>query len=230
MNNVLLLHGAIGAMSQFTELEKFLVNDFKVHSLNFPGHGGEPVPAEPFSIKMFAEDILRYLDSNGMEKISIFGYSIGGYAVMYLARYSPNRVGKIFTLATKFLWNEEISEHEVKMLNYDKIKEKVPAFALELGNRHTPQDLKTILNKTAEMMINLGKHNELKSEDYLLINPDVLVGIGDRDKTVTLNETVDVYKALPNGRLIVLPNTPRPFEGIETNRLADEIKRFFKKK
>ena len=226
MSNILLLHGALGAKSQFAELEKMLTNDYPVHSVNFSGHGGEPIPSEPFSIKMFAQDILHYLDENKIDKINIFGYSMGGYAAMYLARHNPSRVGKIFTIATKYLWNEEISAREVKMLNYDKMKEKIPAFIRDLEKRHAPQDLKTILNKTAEMMINLGKDSELKPEDYPLIEHDVIVGLGDSDKMVTIQETLDVHNNLPNGRMIVLQNTPHRFEGIKTGQLADEIKRY----
>jgi pimeloyl-ACP methyl ester carboxylesterase len=227
LNDLLLLHGALGAKSQFKELEKMLASAFRVHSINFSGHGGEPVPEEPFGIKMFADDILRYLDANNIEKINIFGYSMGGYAAMYLARHNPGRVAKIFTIGTKFLWNEEISAREVKMLNYEKMKEKIPAFAAELEKRHPGQELKTILNKTAGMLINLGRKNELNDEDYPLINHDVVVGIGDGDKMVTMQETLDVYNKLPNGRLVVLQNTPHPFEGIKTEQLTDEIKRFF---
>lgn len=227
MNDLLLLHGALGAKSQYIELGKKLSPAFRVHSINFSGHGGKPVPAETFSIKMFAEDILRYLDSNSIEKIDIFGYSMGGYTAIYLARHFPARVGKIFTIGTKFLWDKEISKREVNMLNYEKMKEKVPAFAAELEMRHSPQGLKTILNKTAELMLNLGRNSELKYEDYLLINNEAVLGIGDGDKMVTMQETLDVYHRLPNGRLMVLQNTPHPFEGIKTEQLVDEIKRFF---
>lgn len=226
MKKILLLHGALGAKSQFEELEKILSSSFIVHTMNFPGHGGKPLPAEPFSIRMFAEDILRRLDDNKIEKINIFGYSMGGYAAMYLARNYPQRTGKIMTVATKFLWDEEIASREVRMLNYDKMKEKVPAYAAELEKRHAPQDLKTILDKTAEMMINLGMDNELKPEDYPLINNEIIVGLGDSDKMVTVQETLDVFNLLPNGRLMVLQNTPHPLERVKTEQLADEIKRF----
>jgi hypothetical protein len=77
------------------------------------------------------------------------------------------------------------------------------------------------------MMLNLGKNNELKSEDFGLIRHEIMAGIGDRDKMVTLEETVEVYKALPNGRLLILPNTPHPFEQVNIDRLSWEINSFF---
>lgn len=227
MKDLLLLHGALGAKTQFTQLENRLRSDFKVHSINFSGHGGEPVPDKQFSIKLFAEDILKYIDSKKIDSINIFGYSMGGYAALYLAANYPERAGKIFTTATKFYWDPEVSAREIKMLDYFKMKEKIPAFLSELEKRHAPQSIEIILHKTREMMVNLGKSNDLKPNDFELIKHDVTVGIGDRDKMVTLAETVDVYKKLQNGKLLVLPNTPHPFEGIDIERLVFEIMKIF---
>lgn len=84
-----------------------------------------------------------------------------------------------------------------------------------------------MLEKTREMMINLGKENNLLINDYSLIENEVLVGIGDRDKMVTIEETVDVYLTLKSGKLLVLPNTPHPLEQVSVERLVYEIKNFF---
>ena len=227
MKNLLLLHGALGAKSQFTELENTLQKNFNVYSINFKGHGGSPIPNSPFSMKMFAEDVLKWLEGNKLNSINIFGYSMGGYAALYLAKHQPARIDKIFTLATKFKWSEEIANKEVKFLNPDKIKVKIPEFAEELKQRHSPQDWEKILQKTAEMMNNLGKQNELTVSNYQGIEHEVLIGIGDRDKMVTLEESIEVYRRFKNGKLLVLPDTPHPFEQVDTFRLALEIKDFF---
>lgn len=227
MNNLLLLHGALGSKKQFNTIEKYLSGQFTVYTTDFSGHGGNTIPAEPFSIRMFSEDILKLLNENHIEKINIFGYSMGGYAALYLAKRNPERIGKIFTLATKFEWNEEIAAREVKMLDAAKIKEKVPKFAEELKQRHHPQDWELVLSKTAEMMTNLGKQNELREEDYSAIENEVLAGIGDRDKMVTLEETINVYRRLKNGKLIVLPGTPHPLEQVDTGILGNAIVDFF---
>jgi pimeloyl-ACP methyl ester carboxylesterase len=227
MDNLLLLHGALGSKKQFSALEKFLSEKFNVYSLDFTGHGGNTIPDEPFSIRMFSADILEWLNHKGIEKINIFGYSMGGYAALYLARHNHERVEKIFTLATKFEWTEEIAAREVKMLDAAKIKEKVPKFAEELKQRHQGQDWEKVLDKTSEMMKNLGKHNELSDEDYAEIKNEVMVGVGDTDKMVTLEETISVYRRLKNGRLIVLPETPHPLEQVDMVRLGFEIERFF---
>ena len=78
MHKLLLLHGAIGAKDQLQPLAQALKNDYEVHALNFSGHGGEQMP-NSFSIELFANDVLTYLDKTNIQKINIFGYSMGGY-------------------------------------------------------------------------------------------------------------------------------------------------------
>ncbi len=40
MKDLLLLHGALGAKSQFDKLADLLCTTYIVHALNFEGHGG----------------------------------------------------------------------------------------------------------------------------------------------------------------------------------------------
>lgn len=226
MQQILLLHGAIGAMDQLSELENELADSFEVNRLNFSGHGDSPFSGEPFSIALFAEEVVSFLDKKKIETISIFGYSMGGYVAMYLAKHHPQRVHKIITLATKFNWDEAIAAKEMKMLNAEKIEEKLPDFAGSLQKRHTPNNWKTVLEKTASMLFEMGKNNPLRSGDYGDIKHPVLVMMGDRDKMVSLDETLEVYKALPNAQLAVLPATAHPIEMVNSGRLAYELRRF----
>lgn len=228
MNRILLLHGAIGAKDQFRVLRELLSAEMEVHTMNFTGHGGGEIPEEPFTIDMFAGDIIKYLDSNHMDEINVFGYSMGGYAALYAALNNPGRIGKIFTLATKFEWTPEIAEREVKMLDAQKMKIKVPKFAQELAKRHGEDKWEILLKKTADMMTGLGNRNVLTAELMKQVNNKVLVGIGDSDKMVSLEETITAYRALPNANLIVLPATPHPIEMADSTRLSAEIKSFFK--
>ena len=79
------------------------------------------------------------MNENYIQTIDIFGYSMGGYVALWLARFYPDRVGKIFTLGTKLKWNDEEAEKEIKMLNPEKVELKVPAFAQQLAERHGEQ-------------------------------------------------------------------------------------------
>jgi pimeloyl-ACP methyl ester carboxylesterase len=226
MEHILLLHGATGSKDQLLPVEKKLADSFTVHSLNFSGHGGSPLIEETFSIHRFASEVISFLDEREIDSINIFGYSMGGYVAMYLAKHHPQRIIKIITLATKFAWDETIAAREIKMLNAAKIEEKLPDFAAALKKRHAPNNWKIVLEKTAAMLAAMGEDNPLKPADYPEIEHRVLLMLGDRDKMVTLDETVEVYKNLPKAQLAILPNTSHPIEMANADRLAGEIRSF----
>ncbi len=226
MQPLLLLHGAIGAHTQLNEIEQQLSEYYKVYKLDFSGHGGKPFSDQPFSIELFADEVLAALDKDGLEKVSIFGYSMGGYVAMMLAKKHPDRIDKIATLATKFYWDEPTAEKELKMLNANKIEEKLPGFAKTLKERHAPNNWKEVLQHTKEMLLVMGKDNPLKLTDYEHIEIPSLIMLGDRDKMITMQETVDVYNIMPNAQMAMLPKTPHPIEQVNLKALLFHLKQF----
>lgn len=226
MKHLLLLHGAIGAKDQLQQLADLLKTDFIVHVFNFNGHGGKPFAEEPFSIEAFANELVEYLSTQQITQASVFGYSMGGYIALYLAKKRPELFSEIITLATKFQWNEAVAAKEAAMLNADIILEKVPVFAEQLKQRHHPNDWKLVLNKTKEMLLQMGKENPLQLSDYATINQPVLLLLGDNDKMVTSEESEYVKKALPNSSFQLLEQTAHPVEKANSNVLADIIREF----
>ena len=226
MQHLLLLHGAIGSKDQLQPLANVLQENFIIHTIDFSGHGGSAIPEAPFSIDLFATQALEYLDQNNVAEVNIFGYSMGGYVALYLAKHHPNKLKKIITLGTKFYWDETIAAKEIKMLDPEIIQQKIPAFATQLKERHAPADWKGVLKKTRDLLEGLGNNSPLKSRHYLDILIPCLLLLGDRDKMITLEETIAIHKQLPNAQLGILPATPHPIEQMDIGLLAFFIKRF----
>lgn len=226
MQQVLLLHGALGSVEQFDELETELSADFIIHTLNFSGHGGLPIPEEGFTIELFAKDVLNYLDQQRIDSINIFGYSMGGYVALYLSLQHLHRIESIFTLATKFDWSDESTSREVKMLNPEKMEAKIPSFVKILQEKHELTAWKDVVQQTSSMMQRLSKQ-PMAEKDFQKIEIPVRLAVGDRDQMVSINETEQTYRSLKQGSLLVLPNTVHPFEKVDTERLVNELKLFF---
>jgi pimeloyl-ACP methyl ester carboxylesterase len=226
MKHLLLLHGAIGAKDQLAPLADQLHQQYPIHTLNFDGHGGAAMPAEPFSIPLFAKNVIDYCTAANITTADIFGYSMGGYVAMYLAKHTPSLVGKVLTLATKFHWDEPTATRETKMLDAATISQKVPAFAAQLQQRHAPNDWTVVLENTKAMLLQLGQQNVLQVCDYTSIQHPCLLMLGDKDKMVTPEETVAVYRALPSAQLCILPGTPHPIEQVDLSLLTLHINRF----
>lgn len=225
---ILLLHGAIGSSAQLQPLSEILKSrGFDPKLFDFAGHGGREISNAAFSIRLFAEEVISWLDDHRIGTIDIFGYSMGGYVALYLAKHYPERAGKIMTVATKLEWTIEIAEKERKMLNPQKIEEKVPKFAAALAQRHAPQDWKEVLGRTGQMMTEMGVHPPMKDVDFSAINSHVLLSVGDKDNMVSREETEHVHHVIQGSSFRILPNTPHPIEQINPDLLAQEISVFF---
>ncbi len=172
MKEILLLHGALGSKDQFDGLQTALSAQFKVHTFNFSGHGRRPSHHHAFTIQNFCHEVLDWMNENYIKTTDVFGYSMGGYVALWMARFYPDRIGRIFTLGTKLKWNEEEAEREIKLLNPEKIVEKVPAFAQALAQLHGEHEWKSVMTKTAALMRDLA-HTHLTDQDFIQLGNTV---------------------------------------------------------
>jgi len=224
-NPILILHGALGSASQLESVKSAMESSgMTVHSLNFSGHGGASFQNH-FGIEQFADDTLKYIKSHHLKQVNIFGYSMGGYVALWLAKKYPDIVGKILTLGTKFDWSAESASREVKKLNAEKILEKIPAFARILESRHAPNDWKILIQKTADMMMALGESPILTKEILQAIQHPTLICLGDQDDMADRNYSEQVASFLPNGKFMLLENTPHPIEKVDLKKLISLIPR-----
>lgn len=222
---LLLLHGALGSKAQLARLETALADPYTVHALNFEGHGGRE-SREAFSMGLFTQNVIDFLAEQHVSRAHIFGYSMGGYVALNLALHHPELVGSIVTFGTKFNWTPEAARKEVKMLNPEVIEAKVPRFAAHLQSMHHPSNCREVLSKTASMMMDLGKQPPLTPVALSNIDQQVLIGIGDLDNMVSIDESRAAAAALPNGQLNILEGFKHPIEKNNLEALAELIHDF----
>ena len=224
-SKLLLLHGALGTSMQFQILKEKLLPHLDVFDFNFSGHGSNKSEGD-FSIDLFCTDALEYLKEHHLENVNIFGYSMGGYVALRLGRDYPDKINKIITLATKFDWSPETATKEARMLIPEIIEEKIPKFAEDLQRRHAPNDWKSIVRRTSEMMTGLGNGKAMKMEDFKTIDHHILICIGDEDKMVSIEESERVANYLKNGALKIIPGFKHPIETNDPDVLASLILNF----
>lgn len=222
--HLILLHGALGAESQFERVKGFVRGYDNVHTFNFQGHGGSPLPSQLNMVELtnqLSHFIKQVVPVHS--HLTVFGYSMGGYAALLLASQNICNIGRIITLGTKLRWTPEIAEKEIHMLNPEILEKKVPAFVSALTELHAPQDWKELMRLTREMIIDLGNQQYLSNDVLAKINVPVKFMIGDRDNMVTLDETVAAFRTTPGASLAVLPDTAHPVERVNFERLCFEI-------
>lgn len=224
--SVLLLHGALGAASSMVPLAERLAPHFTVHGMDFAGHGGAPAPDGALSVDVLTAQVASYVAEHGLAPARIFGYSLGGYVALHLAATRPELVGRVATLATKLAWTPEVSMQMARQFDVGTIRAKAPKFADALAAMHQGMGWEALLGATRTMLDDLGANPRLTPEVLRTIACPARLGVGDRDVTVSVDETLTAARAMPAGELEVHPATPHALERVDLDRLAGTLVAF----
>lgn len=224
--NLLLLHGALGTRQQLAALSAVLPG-VRTRTLEFRGHGERAIPEEGLSMEVFVQDIEIALDEAGWEEVHLFGYSMGGYAALLFASRFPERVSSVVTLGTKLQWDREGLDRERRLLDPQKMTEKVPQFVLDLLTWHGPGRWEQLVHATASLITGLHEHPPLTPEVLGRITMPTLLCVGDRDRTAVPEHTLEAARLMPHASTLVLPNTQHPFDAVDLNVLLPHLRAFW---
>ncbi len=236
---LVLLHGALGAAAQLAPLAALLADDFRVLTLDFAGHGARRVSTagstseeeaehDNWRLETFVDNLAELIETENIGPARVFGYSMGGYAALTLAARQPALIHSVLTLGTKFVWDEATAARETARLDPAVIRSKVPAFADALAALHVDgAGWETVVRGTADVLRRLGQAPLLTPDVFASIRQPVRVLVGDRDATVTVEETATAFRALSGGQLGVLPATPHPLDRVPLRALTEQIRTFF---
>ena len=218
---LVLLHGALGAAEQLQPLAELLAAHFRVLPLDFAGHGARPAAPDSWRLTHFADNLAELIMAENVAPARVFGYSMGGYAALTLAARRPELVEAVVTLGTKFFWDEATAAREAAPLDPATIQAKVPGLAAAPAARHAAgAGWEAVVRGTADVLHGLGREPLLTPEVLAGIRQPVRILVGDRDNTVSIEETAAAFRALPIAELGVLPNTQHPLERVDPTTLA----------
>ena len=218
---LLLLHGALGSARQLHPLSTH-VSDRSPAALDLPGHGGLPI-LEPFSMELFADAALHFLDRENIQQADIFGYSMGGYVALWLAWKYQERVRSVVTLNTKLDWTPDTATRMTAMFDPEKIEAKVPAFAEALAQAHAPTDWKQVARYTAQLLHDLGNGLGLPTEAYGQITCPVTILRGEFDHTVSAEESQQVAALIPHATYHEIPGGKHAIEQVDVEAIVRKI-------
>jgi pimeloyl-ACP methyl ester carboxylesterase len=186
---LLLLHG--GGNSIHGSFAKQLDVFAKGHSLVAPeqiGHGHSPDAAGPITYARMASDTAALLDQLGLKDVDVVGWSDGGIVALILAVQHPELVRRLVVSGANFTPEGYLAEDLKQM----RAKDVAPAT--------------TIGAKLNHLWATSPTKEELNPALLSGIHKRVLVMAGDHD-AILLDHTIALYRALPDGRLCILPGT-----------------------
>lgn len=190
---LILLHGNGEDAGYFEhQLEPF-ARYFRVIAIDTRGHGRTPRGEAPFTISQFAEDLLAFMDRQGIEKAHILGFSDGGNIAMVFAMVHPERVERLI------LDGANLDASGVKA------RFQIP---IEIGYRIARSFARKSpgAGKKAELLGLMVNDPDVKPEELSRIQSPTLVIAGDRDM-IKDRHTRLIAASIPGAELVILSGT-----------------------
>ena len=148
---ILLIHGFLGAKEIWKEFESRLAKNFKVVSIDLPGHGQSECIGYVHNMELLAECCKSLLIHLSIRKAVVVGHSLGGYVSLAFGEKFPDSVlGLMLVNSTAKGDSKERKKSRdqlIKLVKKDRIKVLtflVPGF-FSLKNRRTASQIKSYL-------------------------------------------------------------------------------------
>jgi pimeloyl-ACP methyl ester carboxylesterase len=192
-----------------------LAQTHKVYAVELQGHGRTTDINRPITYQNLADDVAGFMDTVGLTKADVFGYSMGAIAGLQLAIRHPQKVNRLVAASVAYDvkgWQPEF-QAAIPQLNVEMIL-GMP-FAAEYRKLAPNPDGFPAL---AEKLIALEKEPMAWEAEVRALKTPVLIITSDAD-VATLEHSVamfrllgggimgDMGKPLPASRLAVLPAT-----------------------
>lgn len=184
---LILLHGNGGSSDYFRGQIDGFARWYHVYALDTRGHGKTPRGSLPFTIRQFADDLRCFMDSRGIEKAHLLGFSDGANVALVFAIRCPERVDRLI------LNGANLSPAGVK---------RSVQLPIELGYR--------IAKRFSLRSESAGRHGEMLGlmvnepmiapEELALIRSRTLVIAGTQD-LIRRSHTELIARSIPDSRL-----------------------------
>lgn len=199
---LVLLHGFGGCSQDWAPLISEWSSHFQLIVPDMRGHGRSESPVKVFRHRDSADDILALLDHLNISSFKGLGVSGGGNVLLHLATRHPERVkAMVLVSATSYF----PAQARPIMRQYpDTISQQ----DLETMRKRHPggdQQIKALLASTRSFADSYDDMNF--TPPYLAtIQARTLIIQGDRDPFYPVEISVEMYRAIPNSSLWIIPN------------------------
>jgi pimeloyl-ACP methyl ester carboxylesterase len=219
---IVILHGAQGTGAIMKPLADELRDCAEAFTPNMLGHGGREVP-ESLSIEALAADVLAQMDTAGLRRAYLFGFSSGGLVALYLARHFAERFYGVCTVAAKYVFDQRTVSHWTYMISFERLERPGSKRPQELAKDHAPQDWKKVVSMNRDMFLEFGKKAPLTELDLQAISIPALLFSSNEDQIVPLEETVALGKLIPNSKSVLFHGQCHPFHVVPVPVVAKAI-------
>ena len=200
---LLLLHGFMGTGDDWRHVFAAPLDGYRVIAPDLRGHGRSTNPSGMFRFADVARDILALLDHLGLNRVRAIGMSAGANTLLHMATQQPSRIDALIHVSG----TPRFPEPARTMMRSMTEESRSEAEWAEMRGRHVHGD---------DQIRALWRHARGFADDHQDMNFDAaslaaiaarsLVVHGDRDPLYPVELAVELYRAIPDAALWVVPN------------------------
>lgn len=188
------------------------------------GGSGSKVPTK---IDDMAADAIAFIRALGLNKVDLFGFSLGGAVAQVVALRAPDLVRKIVLAGTgprggggidkmativggaylKAALTRQDARNYLFFPRTPDGKRAAAAYFDRLAERTTDRDTTISLQARLAQLRAIIAGGKAAPDDLSAITQPVLVANGDHDVMVASEHSVDLANRLPNAKVVIYPNS-----------------------
>ncbi len=187
---LILLHGNGENCGYFAGQMDAFAEQYHVYAIDTRGHGKTDRGNSPFTIRQFADDLLGFMDEQGIDKAHILGFSDGGNIAMVFAIRYPERVNRLILNGAN--------------LNASGVK-RMTQIPIEIGYKIALKsaDKSEQAKRNAEMLGLMVNDPNVEPDELSKITAPTLVIAGTRDMIKEAHTRL-IAEKIPDSKLVFI--------------------------
>ena len=182
---LVLLHGFTGTGRSWRNFVDDFAEHYRLIIPDLRGHGRSTNPTGRFTHRQSALDVFALLDQLGLERFKAMGSSTGGMTLIHMATQQPARVIM-----------RQTSPETASPERWENMRK---------NHQHGDDQIRALLNQFNNFQDSYDDMNF--TEPYLsTITAKTLIVHGDRDHFFPVSIPVEMYSAIPDSYLWIVPN------------------------
>jgi pimeloyl-ACP methyl ester carboxylesterase len=218
---VLFLHGWLGSWRYWFPTMEVVSDHFRTFSFDFWGFGdsrqtGLRATGQE-SIRHYSDQVLRFLNELGIDRVMLVGHSMGGMVAMKTALDHPERVTRVVTVGAPFAgesiaWFLRLTDMPLLANTFARwswLRRSLFSFFMGQGQNPSVQEIinDTVKSNGNTLNATIGSmmRTDLRPTLHMLKVPALIVH-GGRDEIVHPNQ-VDLFDPIPAAQIMLFPGS-----------------------
>jgi non-heme chloroperoxidase len=232
---IVMLHGFTDSWFSYSRVLPLIDPKYHVYVLDQRGHGNSDRPQEGYTPRNFAEDVLAFMESKELKKVTVVGHSMGSFVAQYVAALAPKRVNNLVLIGSAASARNSAVKELQQAINSlsDRVSEEfIRDFQTGTVAQPVPEEfMNSVVKESQKLPVHVWKAviNDLVADAGAELNnieSPTLIIWGDRETVFLRAEQDALLSGIPNARLRVYEGTGHSPTWEQPERLARDLQDF----